>query len=70
MSPRNAPLFVKVGLFGVGSRSSAMLYLLFCVVVAFGGVWYFGNPFSLVMLFAALWYWRAIQWMDQHNGWR
>jgi hypothetical protein len=70
MAYRNAPAYVKIGLWGVGTRATAMLYLWICVALALGLTYHFADPTALVLLLASLWYWLAVRWMDTNDGWR
>ena len=67
------PLWVKVGLWGVPNRSSAWAFFYFSIAVAAGCVAYgFVDSrffFGGLMVFAALWYYASINWVDQHGRW-
>ena len=69
MNTRNAPLYVKVGLWGIGSRPLALAFVGLSVIFAIGTTVYFASPMGLLLLLAAVWYWAAIRWMDHNEGW-
>jgi hypothetical protein len=68
------PWWVKVGLWGLPSRGAAVAFVWLSLVVALAGavlgvlldpVFYLG----LAFLFAALWYWLAVRWVDYYDDW-
>jgi len=67
------PMMVRVGLWGLPNRQAACFFIFLALVcaaacVAYGLVdprWFAGGLF----VFAALWYYLAIRWVDQHDGW-
>jgi hypothetical protein len=79
------PLWVRIGLFGVPSRKAAMLWMKgsLAAVVAVLGIQVAASVFmsglgmsvalaallDLLMLNGPLWYWLAIRWTDEHEGW-
>jgi hypothetical protein len=71
--PVARPWWVKVTLWGLRSRASALFYVWFCVAVAIGFAllgfrnrWY---SIGAVWIVAAVGYLRAIRWIDEHGGW-
>ncbi len=70
MVGNSTPIYVKVGLFGIGSRKSAMMYFWLSIIIALGSSLYFQTLLGLVLLLAALWYWAAVKWMDANDGWQ
>jgi len=69
------PLWVRVGLWGLHSRTSAWAFLWLAVALAIGSVFYGVTRDSrfivgAVFFLAALWYWLAIQWVDRHGSWK
>ena len=71
--PVARPLWVKITLWGLRSRASALFYVWFCIVVAivfaflgFRNRWFLIGAVSIV---GALGYLRAIRWVDEHGGW-
>jgi hypothetical protein len=71
---RNYPLWVKLGLWGLPTRASALAFLWGSVVLTvlglIGGFW---NPslfiIGLLLPFAAWWYGAAINWVDKNGKW-
>ena len=67
------PLMVRLGLWGIPSRGTAWADFGLSLVLAIGCVVYglidrrffFGGLF----VFAALWYYLSIRWVDQHGSW-
>ena len=71
--PESRPAWVRLTLWGVPSRRAARAWLWLSVTLALGGAAYgfvdrrfFGFA---AFFFAALWYWLAIRWVDEHDGW-
>ena len=64
---------VRLGLWGIPSRTSAWLFCWLSLLIAIGCVAYgFVNPhwyFGSLMVFASLWYNRSIRWVDRHSTW-
>jgi len=67
------PPMVRLGLWRVPSRRAALSYFWPCFAVgiasaAFGFVvpWFWSGG---AFLFAALWYYLAIRWVDRHGTW-
>ncbi|MDX2090150.1 MAG: hypothetical protein SFX73_19990 [Kofleriaceae bacterium] len=73
--PSNAPLWVKLSLWGLESRTAVLGFMWFCVLAALGFIAYAvssGEPqfyAGTVFLAAAFPYWRAVKWMDRNDGW-
>src|SRR5262249_48871443 len=78
------PLWVRVGLFGVPSRRAAMIWMVGSLVASMALIVAIlammpvmvtvmgtgGTILAMCALFAApLWYWLAIRWTDEHEGW-
>jgi hypothetical protein len=68
------PWWVKVGLWGLPSRTAAAAFVALSLFLALAGAalgvlldeaFFLG----LVFLFAALWYWLAIRWVDYDDDW-
>jgi hypothetical protein len=71
--PVARPWWVRLTLWGLPNRASALAFVWFCVAIAmvfvmlgfrdrrfsFGGIW----------VLAALGYLRAIRWVDKNGGW-
>jgi hypothetical protein len=67
------PLWVKIGLWGIPNRASAWAFFWISIGISVGFVLYgfvdrrfFSGG---ILLFAALWYYASIQWVDHHGGW-
>jgi hypothetical protein len=71
--PVARPWWVRVTLWGLTSRGSALTYVWLCVGFATAcvvlGFW--NRLFSLgaISLLGALGYLRAVRWVDKHGGW-
>jgi hypothetical protein len=67
------PWWVKVTLWGLPNRASALAFVWLSVALAMAFVFlgFRDRRFSLggVWLLPALGYLRAIRWVDQHGGW-
>ena len=67
------PAWVKLGLWGLPNRASAWAFLWLSIAVAVAcvayGFVYWPFFFGGLMVFAALWYYQAIRWVDQHGTW-
>jgi hypothetical protein len=70
----NAPLLVRIGLWGLQSRGSVMVFFWFCIALSavgfVGGFWKPKLFLGLVFLLSAWWYWASMQWADRHDAWR
>ncbi len=71
--PVARPWWVKLTLWGLPSRFSALFFVWFCIGVAtaFVILGFRDRRFSLgaVFLLAALEYLRAVRWVDKNGGW-
>lgn len=67
------PLWVKVGLWGLPSRVSAWAFFWLAIALAIAaavyGFWDIRFIGGVGLVFAALWYWLAIRWVDKHDKW-
>lgn len=67
------PIMVRLGLWGIPNRGIAWAFVWVSIACAVGGVAVgFFHPLGflgLFMLFAALWYYLSIRWVDQHGSW-
>jgi hypothetical protein len=67
------PMWVQLGLWGLPNRASAWAFFWVSLTLAVGGVAaVFVHPlFALggLMVFAALWYYASIRWVDRHDQW-
>lgn len=67
------PLPVRLGLWGLSTRSAAWVFVWLSVALAIGAVAYgFVNPLGFlggVFAFAGLWYYLSIRWVDRHSTW-
>lgn len=68
------PFMVRLGLWGVPSRAYAWMYFWLTVAIAIGCVAYGFTDARFfpggVIVLAAVWYYLAIHWVDQHSRWR
>lgn len=69
MAPENAPLFVRISLLGISSRTGTVAWIWISVIAAIAVSFYLGSPIGLALLLAALMYWLALRWMDANDGW-
>lgn len=67
------PPMVRIGLWGVPNRTAAwafaagsLILALVCVAISFKDPRYIGGA---ALLFAALWYYLSIRWVDKHSHW-
>ncbi len=67
------PWWVKLGLWGLPNRASAWACMSFAIGIALACVAYGFVDMRFFtgggMVFAALWYWACIRWVDQHGRW-
>ena len=67
------PFLVQLGLLGLPTRTSAWVFIWLSIAIAAGCLIYgFFNPIWFLgvgMVFAALWYYLAIRWVDQNSRW-
>ena len=67
------PLWVQIGLWGLSSRASAWDFFWISIAIAVVFIVYglYDTRFlgGGIMLFAALWYYASIRWVDRHGGW-
>ena len=68
MSSEIPPLWVRLGLWSIKIRKTAIIYLIISIVsgISAGIFW---HPIWFGMFAAAAWYWLSIRWMDQNAGW-
>lgn len=64
----NWPLMVRLALWQVRTRNTAWM---FCWLSLALGIVCLFSPFRIggLMIFAALWYYLAIRWVDQNSDW-
>ena len=67
------PFWVKVGLWGIPTRASALHFIWFSTAsaAASGAYGFRDSRFFLGtgLLLASLWYWLSMRWVDRHGGW-
>ena len=74
------PLWVRVSLFGMSTRVAALVWVWISialgVAITAAGLFLFTVYMTAASIglggysfFAALWYWLAIQWTDEHDAW-
>jgi hypothetical protein len=71
--PLPHPLWVMLALWGTGGRTGVWVFFWLSVLAAIGCVAYGFVDWRFFigggMAFAALWYYLAIRWVDQHGTW-
>ena len=67
------PPMVRIGLWGVQNRAMAWAFAagsvvlaIVCLMLSFKDPRFFGG---VALIFAALWYYSAIRWVDKHDQW-
>jgi hypothetical protein len=72
-SPVARPWWVKLTLWGLPSRRSALAFVWLSIGLAVAcvvyGFWDRRFSFGVVWILAALGYLGAIRWVDKHGGW-
>lgn len=67
------PPMVRFGLMGLRSRGAAWAFFWISLVIAVGcvalGFVYPSFFLGGIVIFAALWYYLSIRWVDQHSSW-
>ena len=70
----SSPVWVKVGLWLINSRKTALAFETFSVIVALVSFvvafWFFPAMIGLVFFGSAYWYAAAIRWADNRGLWR
>jgi len=70
---RDWPVLVRAGLWSIPNRASAWAFVWIALALAAAGIAYgFVNPIGFVgglFVFASLWYYLSIRWVDRHGGW-
>ena len=67
-NPTKRPLLVRLGLWGLKTRQSALAFMWLCIIGAVVSVvlkYWIGS----LLLSAALWYWYSLRWVDKNGGW-
>lgn len=71
--PVARPWWVKLTLWGLPSRASALFCVWLCVGLAiacvFCGFWDWRFSLGAVSMLGALGYLRAVRWVDKNGGW-
>jgi len=62
------PLWVAVGLWGLKTRAVAWAFVMLSILVATGSMIYW-SWMGAMMYLAAVWYFLAIRWVDEHGAW-
>ena len=69
----NWPIMVRLGLWSLPNRASAWAFFWLSLIIAAGCIAYgFVNPLGFIgglLVFAALWYYLSIRWVDRHSSW-
>lgn len=67
------PLWVRIGLWGLARRGSAWFFCWLSLALAAACVFYgFVDRRAFagaLLVFAAVWYYQALRWVDQHSSW-
>ncbi len=63
------PLWIRFGLWGLGSRKSVEAFLVFCLLMTVGLMCFRLWAFAAGTLLAAFWYWMVLKWTDDNDGW-
>jgi hypothetical protein len=67
------PPMVRLGLWGLPNRGSAWAFVWISIAITVGSTALgFVHPIAFLgsnMVFAALWYYLSIRWVDQHSSW-
>lgn len=67
------PIMVRISLWGLPNRAVAWAFVALSITIAVGGVVYglVDHRYFIgsLMVFAALWYYLSIRWVDQNSGW-
>jgi hypothetical protein len=68
------PPMVRMGLWGIPNRIIAWMFVQLAVALAVAGLFLgLQDPrffAGVAFVFAALWYYRAIRWVDHHDQWQ
>ena len=71
--PNVRPWWVKLTLWGLPGRTSALFFVWLCLGLAFASVFlgFRDRRFTLgaVWVLPAFGYLRAVRWVDEHGGW-
>ena len=68
-SSTKRPLLVRLGLWGLKTRQSALAFMWLCIIGAVVSVilkFWLGS----LLLLAAFWYWCALTSVDKNGGWK
>ncbi len=68
-NPTKRPILVRLGLWGLKTRQSALAFMWLCIVGAVALV-VLKHWLGSLLLLAALWYWYALRWVDKNGGWK
>ncbi len=72
--PTRRPLWVSLGLWGLPNRRWAMTCMWLSLGLAAASAvlsrWDGRAAAGILFVFAAMWYWAAILWVDSHGGWQ
>jgi hypothetical protein len=73
-SVMSRPIWVRIGLWGIGSRGAALGFMWFSFIAAIACSAYgFYDPRFFaggLLVLAGIWYWLCIRWTDEHDGWK
>ena len=70
---RVRPWWVRLALYGLPGRKSAFAFFWISLLIAGAGpaasLWIPGAWVATFLVFAAVWYWAAITWVDRCDQW-
>ena len=68
------PTWVRIGLWAIHRRGTAMAYMWFSFLAAIACIAYgFYDPWFFLgggLIFSGIWYWLCIRWVDEHDDWK
>jgi hypothetical protein len=71
--PAQRPWWVRLGLWGLPNRGSAVACAALALAIAVAGAilawWDWRGWLGLLFLIGAAWYWFAVRWVDRHDSW-
>jgi hypothetical protein len=65
----HAPKFIKLTLWGINSRASAMTFLVLSLVLAVGAAFLSETIIAILFAMAAAFYFVGMRWVDKNANW-